>query len=238
MDKIQYDFAKEDAFAVHFSVDKHIKVPRTAECALIADGLLGGTALQINIPVVADVETIPLFASGDTLPSVVVPGLVDELQNGVIANLSSALTRVDSLVNIVSGQLEDNHLKNILANADRVSADLTASSAELKKMMNGDVPVLIGNAKEAVADINLFADNLKDVDVAATVQQIDSTVAQLNSLMQNINSSDGTVGMLLNNKDLYLTLTQTVASADSLLTDLKKHPKRYVHFSLFGKKEK
>lgn len=238
VDKIQYNFAKEDAFAVHFSVDKHIKVPRTAECALIADGLLGGTALQINIPVETDVETMPLFASGDTLPSIVVPGLMDELQNGVIANLSSALVRVDSLVDVISSQLEDNHLKNLLANADRVSADLTASSAALKKMMNGDVPVLIGNAKEAVADINLFADNLREVDIAATVQQIDSTVAQLNSLVQSANSSEGTVGLLLNNKDLYLTLTQTVASADSLLTDLKSHPKRYVHFSLFGKKEK
>lgn len=238
VDRIQYDFAKEDAFVVCFSVDKHIKVPRTAGCALIADGLLGGTALQINIPLEADVENMPLFASGDTLPSVVVPGLLEELQNGVIANLSSALVRVDSLVSIVSVQLEDGHLKNLLANADKVSADLTASSAELKKLMKGDVPVLIGSAKEAVAGINLFADNLKEVDMAATVQQIDSTVAQLNTLMRSANSAEGTVGMLLNDKELYLTLTQTVASADSLLTDLKSHPKRYVHFSLFGKKEK
>lgn len=238
VDRIQYDFAKEDAFVVCFSVDKHIKVPRTAGCALIADGLLGGTALQINIPLEADVENMPLFASGDTLPSVVVLGLLEELQNGVIANLSSALVRVDSLVSIVSVQLEDGHLKNLLANADKVSADLTASSAELKKLMKGDVPVLIGSAKEAVAGINLFADNLKEVDMAATVQQIDSTVAQLNTLMRSANSAEGTVGMLLNDKELYLTLTQTVASADSLLTDLKSHPKRYVHFSLFGKKEK
>lgn len=237
VDKIVYDFTKEQAFSVYFSVDKHIKIPRTAECALIADGLLGGTALQINVPV-EETADMPLFASGDTLPTIVLPGLMDELQNGVIANLTAALSHVDSLVNEVSEQLDGDHLKNLLAHADKVSDDLSASSAQLKKMMKGDVPALVGEAKDAVADINLFADNLKEVNIAATVGQIDSTVAQLNSLVQSANSTEGTVGMLLNDKELYLSLSQTVASADSLLTDLKKHPKRYVHFSLFGKKDK
>ncbi len=238
VDHIVYDFTKDQAFTVVFSIDKHIAVPQTSNCALIADGLLGGTALQVNIPVGEEADNQSLFASGDTLPTIVVPGLVDELQNGLLADLTQTIQHVDSLVNQVSDQLDGDHVKNILAQAEKVTGDLQASSAELKRLMRGDVPVIISEAKDAVGDINLFADNLKQVDVAQTVQQVDSVVAELNGLIQSANSSDGTVGMLLNDKQLYVSLSQTVASADSLLTDLKAHPKRYVHFSLFGRKEK
>lgn len=163
---------------------------------------------------------------------------MDELQNGLLANLSTTIQHVDSLVGQVSEQLEDNHLKNILAQADKVANDLSVSSAELKRLMKGDVPLLIADAKGAVGNLNVFSDNLKGVDIANTVQQVDSVVAELNTLVQAANSSSGTVGMLLNDKELYVSLAQTVVSADSLLTDLKANPKRYVHFSLFGKKDK
>ncbi len=238
VDKILYDFSKEEAFTVALSIDKHIRVPKTSHCALIADGLLGGTALQIDIPADEEATTEPLFVSGDTLPTIVVGGLMDELQNGLLANLSATIMHVDSLVGQVSEQLEDNHLKNILAHADKVANDLTVSSAELKRLMKGDVPLLVADAKGAVENLNVFSDNLKGVDIANTIQQVDSVVAELNTLVQAANSSSGTVGMLLNDKELYVALAQTVVSADSLLIDLKANPKRYVHFSLFGKKDK
>ena len=83
-----------------------------------------------------------------------------------------------------------------------------------------------------------MSDNLKQIDYAAAMQKIDSTLANVRTLTDKLNSKDNTVGLLLNDPQLYQNLNATTANAASLLEDLKAHPKRYVHFSLFGKKDK
>lgn len=234
VDRIVYDFSKEEAFCVYFSLDKHIAVPVGTECALVADGLLGGTALQLNLPLEAE----KMYAAGDTLPTVVVPGLMDALQEEVIAKLSGALGQLDSLLATVNAQLEGDHLQHALTKVDDITADLAVTSEGIRSMMKEQIPAIVADAREAVADVRVFADNLGTIDLAATVGKVDTTVNRLNRLTETLNSTDGTIGLLLNDRQLYLNLTGTIASADSLLTDLKAHPKRYVHFSLFGKKEK
>ena len=83
-----------------------------------------------------------------------------------------------------------------------------------------------------------MSDNLKQIDYATSMQRIDSTLANIKSLTDKLNSKDNTVGLLFNDPTLYNNLSTTTANAASLLEDLKNHPKRYVHFSLFGKKDK
>lgn len=235
VDKITYDFTAENAFFVAFSIDKAIALPRGTEVALIADGLLGGSALQLNLPEVALEE---LYIKGDTLPTTVVPGLLDNLQNGLLAQLSGALAKVDSLMATVNQQLEGDHIRQTLVQIDNATRDLAVTSQRLKAAMGNQVPALLDDAQGAMADIREFSDGLRKVDIEHTVAQVDSTVANLQSLTASINSSDGTLGLLLNDRELYLSLASTVASADSLLIDLKANPKRYVHFSLFGQKDK
>jgi len=80
--------------------------------------------------------------------------------------------------------------------------------------------------------------NLAAVDVQGTMQQVNQTLANVQSVTARLNSNEGSLGLLMNDPKLYHNLNSTVQSADSLLTDLKAHPKRYVHFSIFGKKDK
>lgn len=235
VDKIVYDFTKEASFVVTLSVNKDIVLPEGSEVALIADGLLGGTALQLNIPTG---DATPYYKEGDTLPTTIVPGLVESLQAGLLKDLQVAVQHVDSLVEDVQGQLEGDHIKNVLAKADNVMSDLDASSGKLKTMMETDVPQVVSDAKEAVADVKVLTGNIRDVDLAATVKRVDEAVDEVKGVVAQINSTEGTLGMLLHDKKLYVNIDKTVVSADSLLVDLKAHPKRYVHFSLFGKKEK
>lgn len=234
VDRIVYDFSKEDAFCVYFSVDKTIAVPVGTACALVSDGLLGGMALQLEMPLGENDS----YAAGDTIPTTVVPGLMDALQNEVMAKLSGVLLQIDSLLATVNEQLEGDHLRHALKKVDDITADLAVTSAGIRGMMKEHIPTLVTDAREAVADIKIFADNLGSVDLAATVGKMDTTLNHLNELTENLNSTDGTLGLLLNDRQLYLNLTGAVADADSLLVDLKNNPKRYVHFSLFGRKEK
>jgi len=100
------------------------------------------------------------------------------------------------------------------------------------------VPRIVNNADTAVANLNTVIADIKDADLAATVARVDTAVDGVNGLIADIRSPQGTLGQLIYNKALYNHIDATVISADSLLTDLKAHPKRYVHFSVFGNKEK
>jgi phospholipid/cholesterol/gamma-HCH transport system substrate-binding protein len=89
-----------------------------------------------------------------------------------------------------------------------------------------------------IADnFSVISNNLKGIDYASTFQKIDSTLQNVQLLTDKLNSKDNTIGLLFNDASLYQNLNTTTANAASLLEDLQKSPKRYVHFSLFGKKD-
>ncbi|MBR1928157.1 MAG: MCE family protein [Paludibacteraceae bacterium] len=235
VDKISYDFTQVDGFTVILSVKKDVLLVDGTQLALVSQGVLGGEALQLNIPTgIAEVK----YHEGDTLPTIVVPGLLESLQAGLLEDVDQAVRKVDSLVTQVNSQLEGDHIKNSLAKVDKITTDLSASSADLKKVIKEDVPVIVGDAKIAMADVKKLTENVKDVDLKATVAKVDSTMDNVKGVVASINSKEGTLGLLINDKALYVNINDAVENADSLLVDLKAHPKRYVHFSLFGKKDK
>ena len=104
-------------------------------------------------------------------------------------------------------------------------------------MMNKDVPRIMSDVNVVTTDLKSVTGNLKKVDFATTFASIDHTIANLNLMTDKMNNGEGSLGMLLNDKSLYINLNNTAASADKLLIDLKQSPKRYVHFSLFGSKK-
>jgi phospholipid/cholesterol/gamma-HCH transport system substrate-binding protein len=88
------------------------------------------------------------------------------------------------------------------------------------------------------SDFRIISGNVKQIDFASTMKELDVTIKDLNKITGKINDPKGSVGMLLNDKDLYINLKNTAGSADKLLIDLQQNPKRYVHFSLFGSGKK
>ena len=104
--------------------------------------------------------------------------------------------------------------------------------------MEREVPMLMDSIRLVMTDVHQITSDIREADLKATILKLDTTMNGVNQFVQTVNSTEGTIGMLLNDRDLYINLSNTVTSADSLLTDLKAHPKRYVHFSLFGKKDK
>ena len=234
VDRISYDFTRDSAFTVDISIKKDIVLPQGTQMALVADGLLGGMAIELQLPE----ESAEPIAKGSFLPTTYVPGLIESVQGELLAHVDEAIQDVDSLVAQLRGQVEGDHLKDTLHNVDRISGDLTGVSADLKRMMNKQVPTIVNNADTAIANLNVIVSDLKKADLAATVARVDTAVDGVNGLIADVRSKDGTLGQLIYNKSLYDHIDATVISADSLLVDLKAHPKRYVHFSVFGKKDK
>ncbi len=247
VDKISYDFTKDSAFTVDVSIRKDIALPAGTTMALVSDGLMGGMAIELQLPAhssaaqdasPASYEQQGLVAKGSFLPTTYVPGLVESLQGELLAHVDEAIQSVDSLVTDLRGQLEGDHLKSTLTNVDDISGHLTSVSSDLKRMMNTQVPRIVNNADTAIANLHTIVSDIRQADLAATVARIDTAVDGVNAVIAEVRSQEGTLGQLIYNKSLYNHIDATIVSADSLLVDLKAHPKRYVHFSLFGKKDK
>ena len=233
VDNIEYDFTRDSAFTIDISINKDIALPQGTQMALISDGLLGGVAIELQLA-----ESQEAIAHGSFIPTTYVPGLVESLQGELLAKLSAAVEDVDSLVASLQTQVAGNHIHSTLTNVDRISGDLTVVSGDLKRMMRTQVPTIVNNADTAIANLNTVVADLKAADLKATVARVDTAVDNVNAILADVRSEKGTLGQLIYNKSLYNHIDATVLSADSLLDDLKAHPKRYVHFSIFGKKDK
>ena len=118
------------------------------------------------------------------------------------------------------------HIKNSLTNVERVSGDLTVVSADLKGLMGEQVPRILNNADTAVANLNAISADIKAANIPATIARVDTAVDNVNAVVAQVKYP------------ILQHIDSTIVAADSLLVDLKAHPKRYVHFSLFGRKEK
>ena len=148
------------------------------------------------------------------------------------------MPKMDSILGSLNKLLADPALANTLHNAEQLTASLSSTSSQLDKLMHTDVPQLTENINAVTSNLRTISDNLKDVDYASTILKVDSTLANVRLLTEKLNRKDNTLGLLMNDSSLYQNLNATSANAASLLQDLKEHPKRYVHFSLFGKKDK
>ncbi len=234
VEEIKYDFTKEESFVVRISVSKDINLPKGAKVELFDDGLMGGKAIQlVYAPIVLTQE---MYQPGDTIESQVGIGLMGQLAGDLMPKIESISAQTDSLIRSIRKIADSKELNNSLASIEKTTSDLAVSSVQLKKMMKNDMPKIIDNVNVLTTDFKQISGNLKAIDFAATFASIDHTIANLNLATDKINNSEGTIGLLLNNKDLYVNLSNTASSADRLLIDMHKNPKKYVHFSLFGKK--
>ena len=240
VDNIAYDFTRDSSFTVDISIKRNINLPEGTRMALVSDGLMGGMAIELILPTMGEApqEDIAYIPTGTTIPTTVVPGLLDGLQESVIQPLSNTLASLDTLVGQLQTQLDNNHIESILANADLAVADLKVTSRKLKDVMNDQVPSIANKIDTTMSDLQQVVADVKGANLKATVARVDTAIDNVNFLIADLRSPNGTVGMLLNDKGLYNHIDSAVVSVDSLLIDLKANPKRYVHFSLFGARDK
>lgn len=234
--EIEYDFSKPQAFIVSIVISKDIHLPQGTQMAIVSDGLLGGSAIELRL----GSDKSQFFATNDTLPTLIEGGIMDELKNGLLADLSKTINDIDTVVVNLKGQLEGNQVKEILDNVDNISKDLNVSSIKLKHIINNDVPPIVNDAKTTLADarqamgkINDISQKIDTIDFQGIATKIDTTLTNIQQISETVNSKDGTVGLLLNDKALYNKVSRTIESADTLINDIKANPKKYLKISVF-----
>lgn len=212
-----------------------------SEAILYETGLIGGKAIMIQ-PIFENGKSIKI---GDTLPSGVQPGFT-ELVNQQIAplqqKLTSTLTSVDELFdgvsNVLNNQTQEN-LKTTLSELTRTVENANNITRKLNRLLDSNATALDTTFKHLAstsANLSQISDSLVEVDFKAILAQYNKIATNLNQVLDQVNTSQGTAGKLINDPALYTQLNATLEELESLLNDLKNNPKRYVHFSLFGKK--
>ncbi len=229
---IQYDYANSHGVVVEVSLDKKLKVPEGSKVLLTSD-LLGTVTLNL----VLNQYVSELHHPGDFLEGEIDNGLMGEVQKDLLPSITELMPKIDSILTGLNAIVQSQELQTSLSNITKVSADLKQASANLSGLMADDVPAIVSDVKQITGNVNHLTTELKEVGIRSTIKHIDEVVLSVNTLMARLQSPDNTVGALLTDKTLYNSLNTTVLDADSLLLDLRLHPKRYVHFSVFGGKK-
>ncbi len=232
---IQYDFSKKVSFKVTIAVSNDIKFPVGTSMVLTDDGLLGGKIIELAYdPATAGKRLV--HKSKDELPTQTSTGMMASLAGSLMPKVEQVLVQADSLILSVRSLSESSQLANSLSSLEKTTADLAVTSSQLKGLMSNQMPLMMNNINAVTGDIRYVSENLKKVDFAGTMEKVDFTVKSLQNFSSKLNSNDNSLGLLMNDKNLYINLNNTAESANNLIVDLKENPKRYVHFSLVGKK--
>lgn len=230
--EINYNYDKPGTVTVEVSLDNQLKVPSGSKAVLVVDFL--GTA-TINLQLNKYVSTN--HAAGDVLIGENAPDMLGNIQNNVLPQLTVMLPKIDTILTGIQAIVTNPALSESLDHLNRLTAELEVSSKRLNGMMSKDIPPILANVTDITKNVNEFSSQLNELELKQTITAIDSTLNGLQDITGKLNNRDNTLGLLLNDKQLYDGLLNTVGSADSLLIDLRLNPKRYVHFSLFGKKK-
>lgn len=230
---IQYNYQKPGSVIVGIELDQKMKIPQGSRAELVTE-MLGTVKMNLLL----NLENKKFCAEGDTLVGVANDGILGAAEQDLLPKIQQMLPKMDSILGSLNRLLANPALENTLYNVEMLTESLNVTSKQLDRLMNTDISQMAENANAITSNLKIVSDNLKEVDFAFTFSKVDSTLSNVRLLTDKLNRNDNTLGLLMNDSSLYRNLNATSANAASLLQDLKDHPKRYVHFSLFGKKEK
>ena len=235
VDGLEYDYKENGPIKVKVDIIKDLRIPQGSKAEIVKD-LMGN--LQVNLLLANNPRE--RVEPGGVIPGAVNGGMMDKAAN-LIPVVEKMLPKLDSILTSVNALLADPALAASLHNVETITSNLTVSTRELNTLMAGlnkQVPGMIGKANGVLDNTNRLTANLASLDVQGTLNKVNQTLESAHQFTEKLNSNQGSLGLLMNDTKLYDNLTSTMSHADSLVIDLKAHPKRYVHFSVFGRKDK
>ena len=235
VDGLEYDYKENGPIKVKVDINRDLRIPQGSKAEIVKD-LMGN--LQVNLLLANNPRE--RVEPGGIIPGAVNGGMMDKAAN-LVPVVEKMLPKLDSILTSVNALLADPALAASLHNVETITSNLTVSTRELNTLMAGlnkQVPGMIGKANGVLDNTNRLTANLASLDVQGTLNKVNQTLESAHQFTEKLNSDQGSLGLLMNDTKLYDNLTSTMSHADSLVIDLKAHPKRYVHFSVFGRKDK
>jgi phospholipid/cholesterol/gamma-HCH transport system substrate-binding protein len=240
---INFDKKNPGKIIVKFALEEKVNIP------------VNSTAMITSSSMISEIKDISLilgdsssFASpGDTLIGVLNKGMSAFIEP-IKYQAEETLASIDSVLEIIRSTLDkttQTNIQNSIANLEDITSSLSGSLAadgDLAKSLENleKLTTALRDKSEELSAIlvnfSAFSDSLVSSEIKSAINNTNKTLAETSAILEKINKGEGTAGMLVNNDTLYHNLKNAAASLDILIKDLNEHPKKYVHFSLFGRK--
>lgn len=228
---IFYDYTHPGNVTVEVELDTDMRIPKGSHAELVMEML--GT-VKMNMILVPNATEC--YSIGDTIPGTVNNGIMEAVTQAIMPKVEKMLPKLDSIMTSLNKIAADPNIPATLNSVRKTADNLALASAQLHSVMGKDVPQLSKKLNVIGDNFIVVSKNLKSINYASTFSKIDSTMNNVKMVTEKLNRKDNTFGLLLNDSSLYHKLNTTGENASLLLKDLKSNPKRYVHFSVFGRK--
>jgi phospholipid/cholesterol/gamma-HCH transport system substrate-binding protein len=238
---------KSGRLLVNLSVNKSFKLPENTVAEITTATLIAGMKIRLIFG-----KGPGVYSNGDTIPGRLAESILTKFQTDldpIKDKLISMLTNLDSVLASINTIMTPEFSRNVrgsianLNNTTRTLSEVLGSKevelkstlsdlAKFSRMLSDNS----GNLSSTMANLKTISDTIAAADLSGTLTKLKATLQKTAEMIENLNKGKGSAGQLLTNDSLYINLTNSIGSLDLLLKDLKANPKRYVHFSLFGKK--
>lgn len=215
----------------HLNLNKGVKIPKGSE--IVVDvSILGSATILLKI---IDSNSEEIVSSTDTIIGTRSKGLLDA-GSSLMPQVEKLLPKVDSILVGLQALSNNPDIPQTLTNVNKITADLSKSTGQLNQMLgnlNKDVPVITGNLATASQDFAVASAKIKGMDLDGTYKSIDSTLKNIEQLSTKLHSKDNSVGLLLNDRQLYDSINSTLNNASLLLKDVRENPQKYINVKVF-----
>jgi len=239
--KINFNANNTKELIVDVVIENDVKFSKTSKAELYETGLIGGKAIAI----IPDYDNNVVAKSGDYLIGVVKPGLTDlvnQIMPQIQLQLETVMKKAEIVLSNVNSLFDEETKESLKSSIDEFGSltnSLSETSANINDFIKDNSPNLtttIDNLNETSLKIKDISSSMSEVDLNLILTNLDSTISNLNKITHKLNQGEGTVGKLLYDDGLFKNLEDATKNLEELIEDIKLNPKRYVHFSIFGKK--
>lgn len=216
---------------VYMTMNKGVNITTGSKLKLEVS-MLGTSSLLLEMnPYTKDYITV-----NDTLHGSNVVGMMDKVQKDMLPQIVQMLPHIDTILIGVQRLVNNPALQTSLTNVDATTKNLQQATQSLNQMMaslNTQIPGITSNLATTTNNFSQLSSKFNKLDYAKTYSSIDSAMHNLQILTQKLNRSDNSMGLLLNNRDMYDSLKIAIGNTSLLLEDLRKNPKKYINLKVF-----
>ena len=233
---------KRGSLLVEFSVETDFEFSKKSIAKIYSASLMGGKSLAIVPSYEGEIAKPGDFLQGE-IESDIFSSVTEKL-NPLQAKVENVIVSADSLMvglNDVIDAKSRANLKSSISNLDETIANFKNISRSIERLMIDNEKKLgntLSNAETITRNFAKLSDSLANSNLGLTVKNLETTVTNINKILASIEAGEGTLGKLVKDESMYNNLTNSSKELEELLKEMKLHPKRFVHFSLFGKKDK
>ena len=227
---VKYDYTAPHRIVVALRVNESLRIPKDSRAYLINE-LLGGVSVDLRLG-----QATTYYADGDTIESGIAHGLTGEIENVMLPQINAMMPKIDNLISSLNTLAASPHIAQTMRQAELLSTKLNATADALNDLLRNEVPQLMQTLQSTGNNLDKITTELSEVDYTEAMSRVSTTIENLQTLSETLNSDSGTVGRLLNDTAFYSRLNGVCTNAELLIKDIKEHPSRYINISVFGKK--